>query len=201
MSGQNKVAGVVLAGGLARRMQQQDKGLVRYHGQPLVSYALSAMSALTGQVLINANRNLEQYQTFGYPVISDLNDNFEGPLAGVLAAMQAVDQDVLLVMPCDSPLIKPEHLQRLLDSRAEADADVAVAFDGERLHPVFLALKTNLQDSLAAYLQSGERKIDRWLQQHVMVQVDFSQEPDVFVNINTLAELQELQVQSHDQGL
>lgn len=198
MSGQNKVAGVVLAGGLARRMKQQDKGLTLYHGKPLVGYALKAMSAVVDQVLINANRNLEQYQSFGYPVISDLNDNFEGPLAGVLAAMHATQSEVLLVMPCDSPLLQPEHLQCLLDSRAEADADVAVAFDGERLHPVFLALKTSLRDSLEAYLQRGERKIDRWLQQHTMVKVDFSREPEVFVNINTLAELQQLQEQGYE---
>ena len=195
MSKQNKVTGVVLAGGLARRMQQQDKGLVMYKKQAMVSYALNAMAAVVDEVIINANRNKEVYQQFGFHVISDQTNTFDGPLAGVLAAMSAATHDILLVMPCDSPLIKPEHLQKLLSCRAENDTDIAVAFDGERLHPVFLALKTSLRQSLQDYLQQGERKIDRWLQQHHLVKVDFSREPEVFININTLSELEQLQEQ------
>ncbi len=197
MSNENKIAGMVLAGGLARRMHQQDKGLVLYRDQAMVSYALQALSEVADQVFINANRNIEQYRKFGYPVITDQTDSFDGPLAGVLAIMKVVDNSVLVVMPCDSPLIKPRHLLKLLESRAEADADIAVAWDGARLHPVFLALKTALRGSLEKYLQRGERKIDRWLEQHRMVKVDFSQEPNVFININTLSELEQLEHENH----
>ncbi|WP_305907490.1 molybdenum cofactor guanylyltransferase MobA [Methylomarinum sp. Ch1-1] len=195
MSKQNKVTGVVLAGGMARRMGRQDKGLVLYRHQALVNYALWALSAVADDVMINANRNIEQYQAFGYPVISDLNGNFEGPLAGILAAMSAADTEILLVTPCDTPLVKAEHLHKLLARRAAVDADIAVACDGERLHPVFLALRTSLKGSLEKYLQRGERKVERWLQQHSMVRVDFSDEPDIFININTLNELDQLQQQ------
>ena len=198
MRQQNKVTGVVLAGGLARRMQQQDKGLVLYRRRSMVEYALAAMSAVADHVLINANRNLERYQSFGYPVISDHNDQFDGPLAGVLAAITTASTEILLVMPCDSPLVQPMHLQKLLDALADNEAEVAVAFDGERLHPVFLALKTDLKESLERYLASGQRKIDRWLLQHQWVRVDFSREPDVFFNINTLDELQQLQDERHE---
>ncbi len=194
----NKVAGVVLAGGLARRMQQQDKGLVLFKNREMISYAIAAMQPLVDQLLINANRNIDQYQQFGFPVISDQTDSFDGPLAGVLAAMEVVDAEILLVTPCDSPLLESKHLLQLLNERAAKQADIAVAFDGERLHPVFLALKTDLQGSLKQYLQQGERKIDRWLKQHQMVTVDFSQEPDLFLNINTLSELQALQDREHE---
>jgi len=193
MDNQTKVTGVILAGGLARRMNNQDKGLVKYKGRPMVSYALAALGAVADQTLINANRNREQYEKFGLPVVADQTDSFDGPLAGVLSAMIHTDADVLIVMPCDSPLIKAEHLQKLLATRAENDADVAAAFDGERLHPVFLAIKTSLKTSLQDYLASGQRRIDCWLEQQKMVKADFSNEPEIFININTLTQLSELE--------
>jgi molybdopterin-guanine dinucleotide biosynthesis protein A len=193
MNNQKTVTGVILAGGLARRMNNQDKGLINYKGRPMVSYAIAALTAVADQSLINANRNKEQYEAFGLPVIADQTDSFDGPLAGILTAMIHANTDVLLVMPCDSPLIKAEHLQKLLATRAENDADVAVAFDGERLHPVFLAIKTSLKNSLQNYLASGQRKLDRWLEQQKMVKADFSNEPEIFININTLTELSELE--------
>lgn len=198
MNQQNKVTGVVLAGGLARRMHNQDKGLLQFRGRALVSYALQAMTAVSSQVLINANRNIDQYSQFGYPVVTDDTENFDGPLAGVLAAMRLAQYPVIIVMPCDSPLLEAKHLKRLLDSLYQNASEIAVAFDGERLHPVFLALKTSLLDSLQAYLQKGERKIDRWLVQHQMIKVDFSDQPEIFTNINTLAELNQLQGQYDD---
>ena len=159
----------------------------------MVSYAIAALTSVADESIINANRNSELYRTFGLPVIADQTDTFDGPLAGVLTAMIHLNADVLVVIPCDSPLIKAEHLQKLLTTRAENDADVAVAFDGERLHPVFLAIKTSLKTRLQDYLASGQRKLDRWLEQQKMVTADFSNEPEIFININTLTELAELE--------
>lgn len=194
MNGQSKISGVVLAGGQARRMGQ-DKGLVTFKQRPLVSYAIDALAGITPQISISANRNIEEYKQFGYPVISDGRDGFDGPLAGILAAMPANSAEILLVLPCDSPLIQTEHLQRLLDG-LQADKDIAVAFDGERLHPVVMALKTQLQKNLADYLDSGERKLQRWLYQHALAKVDFSDQPQIFANINTLDELAKLQAKT-----
>ena len=193
MNNPTKITGVILAGGLARRMNNQDKGLITYKGRPMVSYAIAALTAIADQTIINANRNKEQYKAFGLPVVADQTDSFDGPLAGVLTAMIYTDADVLIVMPCDSPLIKAEHLQKLLTTRAAKNADVAVAFDGERLHPVFLAIKTSLKSGLQNYLACGQRKMDRWLEQQKMVKADFSNEPEIFTNINTLTELSELE--------
>jgi len=194
MTNQAKITGVILAGGRARRMDYQDKGLVNYKSRPLVSYAIAALVPVVGQVLINANRNIEQYQQFGFPVLTDQTDSFDGPLAGILSAMIfAADADILVVMPCDSPLLKTEHVQRLLASRAEQDADITVAYDGDRLHPVFLAIKTSLKNSLQNYLAGGERKIAVWLEQQNIVKTDFSEQPDIFTNINTLSELSALE--------
>ncbi len=193
MNNQLKVTGVILAGGLARRMNNQDKGLINYKGRPMVSYAIATLTSVADQSLITANRNKEKYQAFGLPVVADQTDSFDGPLAGVLTAMLYTDADVLVVIPCDSPLIEAKHLQKLLTTRAENDADAAVAFDGERLHPVFLAIKTSLKNSLQDYLASGQRKIDRWLEQQKMVKTDFSNEPEIFININTMTALYELE--------
>jgi len=197
MNKQNKVTGVVLAGGLARRMNKQDKGLIDYHNRPMVSYAVDAMAQVASTVFINANRNISEYSRFGYQVISDQTDNFDGPLAGMLSAMDHANTDILCVMPCDSPLIRAEHLTKLIDALTENNADIAVAFDGERIHPVFLALKTSLQASLKQYLEQGDRKIDLWLEKHNLIKVDFSQTADVFLNINTLSELNLLEKEKH----
>ncbi len=193
MNNQTKVAGVILAGGLARRMNSLDKGLVNFKGRPMVSYAIAALIPVVDCVFINANRNIDQYRQFGWPVISDQTDSFDGPLAGMLTAMIQAEADVLIVIPCDSPFIKTEHLQKLLLSRAENNADVAVAFDGIRLHPVFLAIKAELQTNLQDYLADGQRKVEDWLGRQKLVRVDFSDEPEIFCNINTLAELSVLE--------
>jgi molybdopterin-guanine dinucleotide biosynthesis protein A len=193
MDRQNKVAGVILAGGLARRMQQQDKGLVLLNGKAMVSYAIDAMKPLVDILLINANRNQGAYQQWGYEVIADQTLNFDGPLAGMLAAMKAVNTEWLLVMPCDSPLIKTAHIETLLKTAVDNDCDCAVAFDGERIHPVFLALKTCLKSSLEDYLARGERKIDRWLFQHDCARVDFRTQAEVFRNINTPEQLAQVE--------
>lgn len=194
MNEQTKVTGVILAGGLAKRMNNQDKGLINYQGQTLVSYAIAGLAAVVGdRLIINANRNIECYQQFGFPVVKDRTDSFDGPLAGILTAMFYGDADILVVMPCDSPLIKAEHLQKLLSACVESAADVAVAYDGKRLHPVFLAVKTHLKTSLNEYLNSGQRKLESWLMQNNPVFVDFSAEPEIFANINTMTELSQLE--------
>lgn len=196
MDKQTKVTGVILAGGLARRMNNQDKGLIQFKGLPLVSYAIAAMGVVVGQTIINANRNIAEYQAFGLPVVCDQTDNFDGPLAGVLTAMMFAKTGILLVMPCDSPFFRANHLQKLLSSRSQSDADVAVAYDGQRLHPVFLAIKTDLMPNLQDYLRSGQRKVDIWLEQQKMVKADFSPEQEIFTNINSMSELADLETQS-----
>ncbi len=197
MNSQTKVAGVILAGGRARRMNNRDKGLVNFKGRPMVSYAIAALAPVVDYVLINANRNIDQYRQFGWPVISDQTDNFDGPLAGILTAMIHADADILVVIPCDSPLITTEHLQKLLLTCSENNADVAVAFDGTRLHPVILAVRAGLQASLQDYLADGQHKVTDWLTRQNLVQVDFSNEPEIFCNVNTMTELSALEEAKH----
>lgn len=192
---QSNVTGVILAGGLARRMNNQDKGLLIYKDRPMISYAIEALKSITTQTIINANRNKEAYEAFGLPVIADQTDSFDGPLAGILTAMinSNSNTNTLLVLPCDSPLIKAEHLQKLLLSLKEYKANLAVASDGKRLHPVFLAINTSLKNNLQEFLNSGQRKVESWLEQQNKVITDFSETPEIFTNINTLSELFKLE--------
>ncbi len=194
MSKQSSVSGVILAGGLARRMHNQDKGLIPFNNSAMISYTIHAMQPVVNELFINANRNIEQYQQFGFPVISDVTEDFAGPLAGVLAALHVCQHDVLLVAPCDSPFMTSRGLQDLIAEHERSHADIAVAFDGERVHPVFMVLKSSLKSSLQDYLAQGARKIDRWFDLHHWVKVDFSDYPDYFANINTPQQLAELKI-------
>ena len=182
------ITGVILAGGLARRMNHQDKGLLLYNGHALICYAIAAMSPLVKSLFISANRHHNIYQTFGYPVLADKQFLFAGPLAGILTALTVCENGILLVMPCDSPLFKTCHLQKLCDALLDSEHDLAVAFDGQRRHSVFLALKTSLQANLAEYLAQGERKLENWLIQQHFIEVDLSDERAIFTNLNSDAD-------------
>ena len=190
---QAKITGVVLAGGLARRMGGTDKGLIQLKGRPLISYAIDALLSVTDRVLINANRNHEAYRALGYPVVSDQTSTFDGPLAGILSAMQAVETPYILTVPCDCPLFQGKHLQRMAATMDVEKMDCCAAFDGRRLHPVFLLLDCRLSASLEAYLSAGQRKIDSWLNQHRLGLVDYSDQPEIFQNVNTQEDLTAVQ--------
>lgn len=178
------VTGVILAGGLARRMGGDDKGLLLYRGQPMVHHAIQAMIPQVDKLIINANRHIDQYQRLGYPVFSDSLAGFQGPLAGMLTAMENTSSDYILTTPCDSPFISPVLRQRMMETLLLAGKELAVASDGKRLQPVFALIPTRLKDELRTFLEQGERKIDRWLTQYKLAEVDFSDQPQTFVNFN-----------------
>lgn len=178
------VTGVILAGGKGRRMGGNDKGLLQYQQKPLISYAINTLKLQVDALIINANRNIDSYQSFGYPVLEDSLDNFCGPLAGMLSAMKSVDTDYILTVPCDSPRISPQLRQRMMEVMLLEQAELAVAHDGERLQPVFCLLPCHLQTELEEHLKQGGRKIDLWLAEHKMAVVDFSDQADTFINFN-----------------
>jgi molybdenum cofactor guanylyltransferase len=189
----DSVTGLVLAGGMARRMGGEDKGLVQLLGRPLIEHVLGALRPQVGPVLINANRNLERYAEFGHPVIPDDLAGYMGPLAGVLAALQHLRTEFMLTVPCDAPLIASDLARRMHDSCIAAGADVAVATDGQRQQPVFLLLRAGVASGLAAYLAAGGRRIDAWFGQLRLAEADFGDEPDTFINVNDPEERQRVE--------
>ncbi len=188
MSLATEVSAVVLAGGMGRRMDGVDKGLVELAGQPMVRYVVDVLSVNVTTILINANRNQERYQDFGTRVISDSIEGYQGPLAGVEAAMSAVQTNWLYTCPCDSPLQPTQLLPHLWRHVNDAGAQIGMAHDGKRNQPVFSLIKVELLANLREYLQRGERKIDRWFETHDLLQVDCSEYARGFININTEAE-------------
>ena len=186
--GYGTITGVILAGGKARRMGGQDKGLIPFSGRPLVEWVIDALRPQVRHLLINANRNHATYAAYGYPVISDRIEGFQGPLAGFLSTMAQVDTPWIITLPCDGPFPAPDLVERLCSALREQHGELAVASDGHRLQPVYALLPVTLASSLQAYLDAGERKIDRWYASHRIATADFSDQSQCFANVNTSEE-------------
>lgn len=192
-SGMPKVSAVVLAGGRATRMGGADKGLVQFLGEPMAARVGSALQPQVAEVMINANRNLHQYRQLGYPVVADAQHDYQGPLAGMQAALCAATHAWLLTVPCDGPFVADDYAHKMSAAAQSENVQLAVAHDGARLQPVYALLHRQLAASLADFLRGGERKIERWYQQHAFATVDFSQQPAMFTNVNTRRQLAELE--------
>ena len=214
MTAHSEITGLILAGGRGTRMGRVDKGLQPFRGTTLVHNVLQRLSPQVHKAIINANRNLPQYQAAagdGVPVMADRMGGFEGPLAGLQTGLQACTTDLLLTVPCDSPFLPLDLAARLHAALQVEDADVAIAVtleqdpeavadpqtpahDGagtlqRQRHPVFSLLKASLLPQLDAYLATGARRIQGWHQTLRVAEVLFD-DARAFRNINTLEDLQ-----------
>jgi molybdopterin-guanine dinucleotide biosynthesis protein A len=179
------ITGVILAGGRATRWDGQDKGLIEVAGRPMVAHVIERLQPQVSSLILSANRNLEAYEEYGVPVITDGNDEFFGPLAGIASALQAADTAWVAVAPCDAPLLPSNCVARLTASvRESSTSPLAVAHDGERLQSMVALIRRDLRGDLGAFLASGGRKVDQWYARHDMRIVDFSDRADAFLNIN-----------------
>ena len=194
----NAITGVVLAGGRARRMGGHDKGLLELVGEPLAVRAVRLLAPQVGTTLVNANRNQARYADLlvgQTRVVSDSIAGFCGPLAGMLVALEQAATELVLTVPCDCPLLRTDYAARMTAALSAANAEVAVAHDGERLQPVFALLRRELTPALRQALNDGERKIDRWYAQRQTVSVDFADGKAMFRNVNTPQELAAMQAE------
>jgi molybdenum cofactor guanylyltransferase len=181
------VSGIVLAGGLGRRMGGVDKGLQPLRGKPMVQWVLERFAPQVEEILINANQNQDEYRKLGHRVVADDIRGFAGPLAGLHAGMKAAAHPLVATAPCDSPFLPLDLVERLQSSLK--NHDLAVAKTGEQAHPVFALVKRHCMESLEAFLAQGGRKIDAWYASLAVVEVRFDDEADAFRNINTRDEL------------
>ena len=195
------ITGLVLAGGRGSRMGGADKGLQNFRGVPLALHTLLRLAPQVGEVMINANRNLSAYESFGVPVWPDGLADYAGPLAGFLTGLERCETDYLLTVPCDTPLFPQDLAARLAEAMEREGAEIAMAAAREedgavRTQPVFSLLRRGLMESLVRFTQGGGRKIDAWTGQHRTVVVPFDRpgdDPSAFFNANTLAELHRLE--------
>ncbi len=182
------ITGLLLAGGLGRRMGGQDKGLVNFGGKPIAGRVIERLQAQVGTLLINANRTLDVWQSFGLPVVSDVMGGFSGPLAGIHTGLTVCKTPWLVTVPCDAPFLPLDLVERLAEKVMASRADVAVAQCAGSVQPVFALMRASVLPSVEKQLKDGERKIKTWLDSVSCVAVDFP-DPTSFVNINTPDEL------------
>ena len=197
------ITGVILAGGRGSRMGGVDKGLQNFNGVPLALHTQLRLSPQVGELLINANRNLAAYESFGVPVWPDAASlgDFAGPLAGFLTALERCETPFMLTVPCDTPLFPHDLVARLAQALEADNADIAMAAareeDGQlRAQPVFCMMRATLLESVVRFTHGGGRKIDAWTSQHKTSLVAFDlpgDDPKAFFNANTLAELHQLE--------
>ena len=181
----SNITAVILAGGRGKRLGGQDKGLLKIDSKPLIEHILEAVKPQTATVIINANRNQQEYSGYGYPVISDDMADYQGPLAGFAAALSACKTEYILTLPCDVPVIPSDLAERLTEALISQDAELAVAHDGLRMQRVYALIPRTLLSNLLAFLGTGDRKVGLWYAQLNVALADYSDVSDIFFNINT----------------
>ncbi|MGD8116788.1 molybdenum cofactor guanylyltransferase MobA [Vibrio sp. TRT 29B02] len=178
---------VILAGGQATRMGGQDKGLVQLNDKPLIQHVIERLTPQTERIMINANRNQSIYTQFG-DVFSDQFKDYPGPMGGIHAGLLNAPTDWVGFVPCDSPLINNDLVERFCASVTD-ETDILVAHDGDHQQPVFTLYHKRVLPKLTAFLERGDRKIILLYKECHTQYVDFSDSPNCFVNLNTPEEL------------
>jgi molybdopterin-guanine dinucleotide biosynthesis protein A len=198
MIDRSHITGVVLAGGRGTRLGGADKGLQTLRGVALARRALDRLRPQVGRLLVNANRHVEEYATFGVPVCVDTVPGQPGPLAGLLAGLAAAGTPWLAAVPCDGPHFPDDLVRRLAHAVQAQHAEIAIAVTLEggtrRRHPVYCLLSAALRQRLADALDRGERRVQQWVGAQRCVEVLFD-DPRAFLNANTPAELKRLELE------
>lgn len=190
----SEVTGIILAGGLARRMGDAgrgDKAMLQLGGETILSRVIERAIPQTAQLAINANGPADRFADYNLPVVADPIDGFAGPLAGVLAGMEwalehAPEHQWIVTLACDTPFFPTDLVARLCARTIAGKADMACAASGGRNHPVFGIWPVRLASELRHALVEEEiRKVDLWTARYNLAVVEFSTHPfDPFFNVN-----------------
>ena len=193
-----KIPGVLLAGGLARRMGGGDKPMRRIGGRTILERVIARLKPQCDGLILNANGDPARFATFGLPVIADGVADFPGPLAGILAALDWAaanrpDVELVLSAAADCPFLPRDLVSRLSGALGEQNAELAVAASDGQSHPVIGLWSVGLREQLRhALVVEDVRKIDRWTARHVLATVTWPTTPlDPFFNANTVEDIAE----------
>ena len=173
---------LLLAGGRGQRMGGADKGLLDWQGRPLIAWLHELVRPLTDDLIISCNRNAERYAAYADRLVSDDEQDFQGPLAGIRAGLKVARHAWLLVLPCDAPRLDQALLTRLLE---QAHSDPVVLRQGDYLEPLFSLIPTQLAARLEDAWQAGERSPQRWLRGLKVRTVDCQPGDPRLANLNT----------------
>ncbi len=197
------VCGVLMAGGLSRRMGGGDKCLRLLGKKTILSHIIERVGPQVDRLVLNANGEADRFQNYGLPVVADVVEGFAGPLAGVLTGMEwaaraAPDCEWLLSVPCDAPFLPQNLAARLMESLREEGAEMACAVSDGRDHPVVALWPLRLRDDLRRAMQEEElRKVDIWTSRYRLARVTFEAQAtpagklDPFFNTNRPEDLAE----------
>lgn len=187
------ITAVVLAGGRGSRMGDADKGLQPLRGRSLVEWVLERVDPQVDELLIIANRNLERYLELGYPVLQDRIGDYAGPLAGLHAGLAQARTELALAVPCDTPLLPGDLVERMRDALVREQADATVARTADRTHSVICLCRVALAAQLESFIEGRGRRVGDWHATLKVAYVDFDDVPEGFRNVNTLDDLRELE--------
>lgn len=182
------ITAAILAGGRGTRLGGADKGLEVLAGRPLITAISAALTRQCGALLVNANRNIERYRALGFTVVTDADEEFRGPLAGMLSVLRSAQTRYVLCVPCDAPLLPPDLAARLWRALRAQGASASVARNADGLQPVYVLLDTAVAENLAQALQRGTRKVADWLRAIGAAEADCSDCPAMFLNLNCAAD-------------
>jgi molybdopterin-guanine dinucleotide biosynthesis protein A len=192
MTEQPRTVGLVLAGGLARRMGGGDKALIRIGGAAILDRVLAVLRGRCDPIILNANGDPARFARYGLPVIADSVPDFAGPLAGILAgldwaAAHAPGTEWVVSVPGDCPFLPADLVDRLHAARTEAGTPLACARSGDWRHPVVGLWRVDLRDDLRHALTVEDlRKIEIWTARHGIAIASWPDQPvDPFFNVNT----------------
>lgn len=175
--------GVILAGGLSRRMGGGDKPLRALGGRPMLAHVIERLAPQCADIAINANGDPARFAEFGLPVWPDTVQGHPGPLAGILAAMESSPLPWVVTVTGDAPFLPPDLVERLHG----AGAALACAASAGRVHPPVALWPRRLAPELRAAILAGERRVGAWAAEHGVAVVEW--EGDPFLNVNTPEEL------------
>ncbi|MBV8850983.1 MAG: molybdenum cofactor guanylyltransferase MobA [Methylobacteriaceae bacterium] len=191
------ICGIILAGGLARRMGGGDKPLREIAGKPILAHVIKRLQPQCARLVLNANGDPARFAPFGLPVVADDVPDFAGPLAGILAgldwiAANAPGAEYAVSVAGDTPFIPRDLVTRLHAARMNETSDIAVATSGGRTHPVIALWPVALRVALRRVLtEEGEHKMTRVTARYRMVEVSWPNEPfDPFFNVNEATDLE-----------
>lgn len=201
MSTISSFTAVVLAGGLSRRMGDQEKSLLELDGQPIIGHVIERLKTQSANILINANGDPDRFARFNLPVQADTVEGFAGPLAGILAGMRwcqsnQPDCEYVLSVASDTPFYPDTLVEKLMAEIPQEEGAIALASSNNRRHPVFGLWSISLADELQHFLvDEGNRKVMLFVQRYPNCLVDFGVncDPDPFFNVNTPEDLEQAQ--------
>lgn len=177
------ITGLVLSGGRGDRVNGEDKGLMPYEGRPRVAYSIDALRPHCDQLFLNCNRNQDAYERFGLPLVSEPDPDYPGPLVTLSQLLPELPGDQFLILPCDTPGIRPDHIALLMEAAEQFPEHWVYFLSAGREHPLHALVPAELVPQLVRQVRTGERQMMRMLQQVKSLGVKLRE--DVLLNLNT----------------